>query len=114
MHPLRLIERLHYFLCYRPEAYTYVNPYDLERLRRRSNVLFHTQQLVLKSGWKPTLLTYLVSYLVYTKYDIEVDYGSTRRLVRQVGIILKAPIFSKELEFLQALNYDLSFLYLEM
>jgi hypothetical protein len=114
MHPLTLIERLHYFLCYQPEAYTYVSPVDLGRLRRRSNVLFHTQQLVLKSGWKPTILTYLVAYMVYTKYDIEVDYWSVRRLVRQVGIILKNPISSKELEFLQALNYDLSCLYLDM
>lgn len=112
MHPLHLIERLHYFLCYRPEAYTYVSPDDLGRLKRRSNVLFHTQQLVLKSGWNPTILTYLVSYMIYTKYDIEVDYWSVRRLVRQVGIILNTPLLKKELEFLRALEYDLSCLYL--
>jgi hypothetical protein len=84
MHPLHLIERLHYFLCYRPEAYTYVSPDDLGRLKRRSNVLFHTQQLVLKSGWSPTILTYLVSYMIYTKYDIEVDY-SERETARPSG-----------------------------
>lgn len=111
MDPFRWVEKFHYFLCYQAESYQYIIKDDIDRLRRAHNVLYHAKRLAIRVNPKPSMITCIIAYLVYIKYDIEVDFHDIKKLLRVVGMIVKPSIVSQEMKFLQAIDYNLSCIY---
>lgn len=116
MNGIKLIEKIHYFLCYN-NNHNYLFDECKIILRRQSNVLYYTSRISRKLSskliyWTTDLKnkTYFISYILYIKFQLDIYLYNIKKLYTQFAIEFTKPYIYYELYCFKFLNYDFSFL----
>jgi len=105
----RLIEKIHYYLCYC--YHEHLCDVDTEIFKRQSNVLYYTSKIYhkLRRCGKPKHV-YFMSYILFIKWALDIEFYGITELAERFHINLFGSIFAYEIYYLSELGYDFRFL----
>ena len=115
LYGIRLIERIHYYLCYKPTLH--IDKYDVTMLRKQSNILYTTSRICRMLCRNITSCTieeknrvYFISYVLTVKWVTDCYLYQLPRLAKLFHIVLRRSMEMYEMDCLRYFDYSFSFL----
>jgi len=112
---IRLIEKIHYYLCY--QKHLHIHHIYLDDFKRQRNILYYTSRIArvisrhVKS-WEITLrnCVYFIAYLLCIKYLLDVELYDIKSLYKKFNINIQKELHVYEYFCLYLIDFDFSFL----
>ena len=115
MNGIKLIEHIHYYLCY--EKHLHIHRDYLDGFKRQRNIIYHTSRISRMisrhvKSWEMDLrnCVYFIAYLLCIKYLLDIDIYDIKSLYKMFNINIKKPLHIYEYFCFYILDFDFSFL----
>jgi len=115
MNGIKLIENIHYYLCYKKHAH--IRHDYLEDFKRQRNIIYYTSRISRMisrhvKSWEMNLrnCVYFIAYLLCIKYLLDVELYNIKSLYNLFNINIEKELHIYEYFCLFILDFDFSFL----